>query len=142
MSDSRLLSDLRPALAAKAQRLLTLYRRDPRADRSELLITSTLRDLDEQARLWRQSRTYRQIADAVEELRADGYGLLAQVLVAVGDRGDAGARVTDALPGFSFHQWGLAFDVVPLLGGVAAWGRLDLFDVSGELGEGLGPEWG
>lgn len=82
----------------------------------ELLITCTLRSLDEQKQLYAQGRT------------------------------DPGHIVTNAKPGSSAHNYGLAMDVVPLINGKPLW----TFDVKnpgpvwgrvGELGQSAGLEW-
>lgn len=53
-----------------------------------------------------------------------------------------GRRVTNARGGFSFHQYRVAFDVVPIVGGAPAWRRLDLFRRLGTIGKNLGLTWG
>ena len=63
----------------------------------DLLIYSTYRDLEAQAALYASSRTV------------------------------PGPWKTNAKPGFSFHNWRVAFDVVPLLAGKCEW---DVFDSS------------
>lgn len=54
-------------------------------------------------------------------------------------RGDR--RVTNALPGQSIHQYGLAFDAVPTLGGKLLWDDADALDEMGRIGEECGFEW-
>lgn len=82
----------------------------------DLLVTCTLRSLEEQAKLYAQGRT------------------------------DPGHIVTNAKPGSSAHNYGLAIDVVPLIHGKPLW----TFDVKnpgtvwskvGELGQSSGLEW-
>jgi peptidoglycan L-alanyl-D-glutamate endopeptidase CwlK len=77
----------------------------------EILVTSTLRSFEEQAELFAIGRT------------------------------KPGKKVTDAEPGKSWHNFGLAFDVVPLVNGKAIfdspfWSRI------GELGKQAGLVWG
>lgn len=80
-----------------------------------LLVTSTYRDFESQAALYAQGRTA------------------------------PGRRVTNARPGQSFHNWRVAFDVVPLRNGNPVWdttgadGRL--WERIGEIGESCGLEW-
>jgi hypothetical protein len=68
----------------------------------------TTRHPVEQARLWRQSRTTHQIDVKIAELRAMGADYLSQCLVDAGPQ--HGPRVTGAIPGLSWHQWGEAVD--------------------------------
>ena len=79
----------------------------------------TLRSPAEQARLWRQSRALKQISEAIQKLRADGAPFLASVLEGVGPQN--GPHVTNALPGASWHQWGLALDCFWSVDGTAEW---------------------
>ena len=77
----------------------------------EILVTSTLRTFEEQADLFAIGRT------------------------------KPGDIVTNAEPGKSWHNFGLAFDVVPLVNGKAVfdspfWNRI------GELGKQVGLTWG
>jgi len=85
------------------------------AEGIDLLVTSTLRDYEAQAVLFALGRT------------------------------TSGNRVTNAQPGYSAHNFGLAFDVVPLRNGKPVWGTkgedLDLWNRIGELGESVGLEW-
>jgi peptidoglycan L-alanyl-D-glutamate endopeptidase CwlK len=53
-----------------------------------------------------------------------------------------GAIVTDAMGGDSYHNWGLAFDCVPLRNGVVDWNATDIFNRMGQLGQQVGLEWG
>jgi peptidoglycan L-alanyl-D-glutamate endopeptidase CwlK len=81
----------------------------------DILITSTYRDLDSQAALYAQGRTA------------------------------PGKRVTNAKPGQSFHNWRVAFDVVPMRSGKPVWGTsgqdADLWERIGKIGESVGLEW-
>lgn len=77
----------------------------------EVIITSTLRDHAKQDDLYAQGRT------------------------------KPGRIVTSARGGYSYHNFGLAFDFCPIVNGKAAWERADLFEKCGILGEMLGLEW-
>lgn len=68
----------------------------------------TLRSPWKQARLWRQSRPTAEIQTAIQKLKQEGAPFLAHVLKAVGPQ--VGRWATNALPGQSWHQWGLAVD--------------------------------
>ena len=81
----------------------------------DILITSTFRDLESQAALYAQGRTA------------------------------PGKRVTNAKPGQSYHNWRVAFDVVPLRAGNPVWNTTGadgkLWEQIGNLGEAVGLEW-
>jgi peptidoglycan L-alanyl-D-glutamate endopeptidase CwlK len=77
-----------------------------------VLVTSTYRDNESQDALYAQGRTV------------------------------AGKKVTNAKGGQSFHNWRVAFDIVPLVNGKAIWNDKALFTKCGEIGESCGLEWG
>ena len=68
----------------------------------------TVRDPLDQAKLWRQSRTTTTIATQIKKLRDEKAYYLADCLTNVGPQD--GRHVTNAIPGLSWHQWGLAVD--------------------------------
>jgi peptidoglycan L-alanyl-D-glutamate endopeptidase CwlK len=82
-----------------------------KAEGIDLRVTSTLRTLAEQAELYAQGRT------------------------------KPGQIVTQAKPGQSWHNWGLAFDVAPFYAGKPQWNSRH-WDRIGELGKKLGLSWG
>ena len=53
-----------------------------------------------------------------------------------------GKVVTNARGGDSLHNFGVAFDVCPLVSGKADWKNIKAFNKLGELGKSLGLEWG
>jgi peptidoglycan LD-endopeptidase CwlK len=78
----------------------------------DVLITCTLRSNAEQAALWAKGRTA------------------------------PGSRVTDAPPGRSAHNFGLAIDIVPLVDGKPDWNGADpVWDQVGALGQAAGLTW-
>lgn len=77
----------------------------------DVLITSTYRDAESQAAIYAQGRT------------------------------TPGPKVTNAKPGQSWHNWRVAFDFVPIVGGKAQWNDSALFKRCGEIAEGVGLEW-
>jgi peptidoglycan L-alanyl-D-glutamate endopeptidase CwlK len=77
----------------------------------DVIITSTYRDNESQAALYAQGRTA------------------------------PGAKVTNAKPGQSFHNWRVAFDFVPIVHGKADYKNLATFKRCGEIAESLGLEW-
>ncbi len=52
-----------------------------------------------------------------------------------------GKRVTNAKGGQSMHQYRVAWDAVPLIGGKPAWSNSELYRRMGEIAESLGIEW-
>ena len=82
-----------------------------RVDGIEILVTSTLRTFEEQAELFAIGRT------------------------------KPGDIVTNAKAGESWHNFGLAFDVVPLVNGKAIWDS-PFWNRIGELGKQTGLLWG
>lgn len=78
-----------------------------------------LRDVWEQARLWRQSRSWFEIKKAIMDLRSGGAHWIAEVLEGVGPQ--YGRWATNALPGESWHQYGAAVDCFVLEDKRAVW---------------------
>jgi peptidoglycan L-alanyl-D-glutamate endopeptidase CwlK len=83
-----------------------------------------LRDPWRQAGLWRRSRTTPFIDEHVAELRDAGAPFLASCIQDVGPH--SGTRVTDAIPGLSWHQWGQAVDCYWSVDGRAVWDEDEL----------------
>ena len=71
-----------------------------------------IRDPWAQARLWRQSRSIGVIEDKAHQLKKNNAPWLARVLIEVGPQ--HGPKVTNAVPGESWHQWGEAVDIMML----------------------------
>lgn len=78
----------------------------------DLIVTSTFRDAAAQDALYEQGRTTK------------------------------GPIVTNARGWASWHQYKVAFDVVPIVGGKLIWNDKKLWDRIGKIGESLGLEWG
>lgn len=57
-------------------------------------------------------------------------------------RTTSGKVITNAKPGDSMHNYGLAFDIVPVEKGKLLWNRNDLFKKIGKIGVDLGLTWG
>lgn len=77
----------------------------------DVLITSTYRDKESQDALYAQGRT------------------------------KEGKIVTRAKGGESFHNYRVAFDFVPIVGGKAQWNDSKLFAECGAIAESVGLEW-
>lgn len=111
----------------------------------DVLIYCTYRPLDEQARLFRQGRGLFEIQQKAKELekqwqRPD----LAELLMGVGPQ--RGRKVTNAGPGQSLHNYRLALDGVPLVGGKPVWGtstddEQKRWHLYGDLAGSVGFEW-
>ena len=85
-----------------------------------------MRDVLEQARLWRQSRAREEIERKVSELRSNGAPFLARCIEVAGDQN--GPHVTNSIPGFSWHQWGEAVDSFWVVDGRAEWSTTKKID--------------
>jgi len=102
---SRSLEDLNPEFrqplirSMKAAELIDIH----------MVPYETERHVWRQAKLWRQSRTTSKIREMQNFLRVQGAGYLADVIESVGPQ--KGQWATNAIPGMSWHQWGLAADL-------------------------------
>lgn len=67
------------------------------------------RSLQDQAKLWRRSRTSDAVNSEIASLRAQGCDYLASVVDNVGPQ-SSGPWATNAIPGLSWHNWGQAVD--------------------------------
>ena len=85
-----------------------------------MLVHSGLRSLEDQARLYRRSRSPLQVGHKVDELREAGFGFLADKLESVGPQ-PTGPWATNAAPGESWHNYGMAIDAVLLVDGKPDW---------------------
>jgi len=134
---SRALQDLLPEVATMA----TKHRSLCLSEGIDLLIYCTLRDAEEQGRIFCQGRTTEQIIAKRDSLRKRAYPLLAAMLGSP----LVGKRITDSGPGESYHQYARAYDCVPLIGGKPDWSTTGasaaLWDRVGRLGEQAGLEW-
>lgn len=113
----------------------------------EILIYCTVREAWEQAVLYAQGRTAEQIASGVARL--GGLGLAKEAMLLEKQSPKEGKRVTNALPGLSFHQphhldgeWGgLAVDFVPIVGGKPLWNDVERYRLAAEAAESVGLSW-
>jgi hypothetical protein len=79
----------------------------------------TLRDPFKQAEFWRQSRSIEEIEEKISEFKDAEAMFLAYCIESVGPQ--FGDHVTNAPPGYSWHQWGEAMDCFWLVEGKAIW---------------------
>jgi peptidoglycan L-alanyl-D-glutamate endopeptidase CwlK len=136
---SRKLEDLVPELREKAA---IIQQACKEAANFDLLIYCTFRSLEEQARLWRQSRSRQEINQKQDSLANLGFTFLAGILEEVGPQ--YGDHVTNAAPGESWHNYGEAFDACPVLNGKLAWNYLKAkpyWDAYGEAVKQAGLYW-
>ncbi len=89
----------------------------------DLAVTGTYRTFVEQDMLFLQP---------YDEIDNDKDGLIDEV----------DEKVTNAQAGKSLHNWRVAFDVVPVVDGVAVWNDNTLWSKIGQIGVDLGLEWG
>jgi peptidoglycan L-alanyl-D-glutamate endopeptidase CwlK len=80
---------------------------DCKSEGLDILVYCTLRPLEEQAKLYKIGRTVK------------GEGVTANRPM--------GRKVTNAKPGSSAHNYGMAVDFVPLVGGKAQWSNKKLY---------------
>lgn len=87
-----------------------------KARKLDVIITSTYRDKEAQGRLYAKGRSI------------------------------PGVKVTYARPGYSYHNWRVAFDIVPIQCGKPVWDTvgesLELWKQIGQIGKDVGLEWG
>lgn len=117
---SRKIDDLEYGLRSRVRAMV----RDLDKEGITLLIYCTFRSPEEQARLYRQSRSWEEIDMKVRKFKDRGFEALARILVGVGpQKGFLGRHVTFAGPGESFHQFRLAVDGVPIINGKCGWSK-------------------
>ena len=150
---SRKIEDLIPEMQSKVQQVLDICS----SQGVDLLITCTLRSLEEQAQLYAQTRPVGfidpktgQVADVKAKqnrLRQKGFGFLADVFDTINIKyiGKPGKHVTCAGPGESFHNYREAVDVVPLVNGKPQWEdtdkTVDEWQVYGDACVSVGLDW-
>ena len=139
---SRAISDLNESLQDTVKWLLL----DTEWINLDLLIYCTYRSPAEQARAYRNGRSIHQIREKANEL-ALKYGRhdLADLLISVGPQFGR-EIITHAGPGQSLHQYGAAFDAVPMRDGKPVWNHRtkddrELWQRYGDTLERFGLEW-
>jgi len=124
---SRKIEDLHPSIQDKARGFLSRCSEQG----MHVIVTCTLRTMEEQAALYAQGR---EAIAAVNTLRA--------IAGMPPIEANANRIVTCARPGQSMHNFGLAFDVVPLDGGKPVWNVSDpVWQTVGRTGKECGLEW-
>lgn len=112
MINSRSISELHPTVADLAQKLIDACK----AQGIDIILTSTYRDNESQDELYKIGRTAASIKKKEKV-------------------------VTNAKGGESYHQYRVAFDVVPIVAGKAIWSDSKMWAIIGKLGTDLGLEW-
>jgi peptidoglycan L-alanyl-D-glutamate endopeptidase CwlK len=112
MINSRDLNDLHPYVKQLAEDFIAKCQEEG----IEILVTSTYRDLAAQNAIYEQGRSV--------ESKARGEKI-----------------VTNAKGGESWHNYHLAFDMVPIINGKACWADTVLWKKIGAIGESVGLEW-
>ena len=139
---SRDIEDLQPQTLEKAKLLLV----ECRDNGLEILIYRTLCTLEDQAKLFRRGRSYSEIRAMANRLeRQYDRDDISAILLNVGPQ--YGPKVTNAAPGMSMHNYGLALDAVPLRDGKPVWEAIEHNDLElwyryGEAAERVGLVWG
>lgn len=113
---SRELKDLIPEMRERAEIVKQLCRKEG----LDILIYCTYRSLEEQAELYCQGRTIRNIETAINALKHDGMIAMAKLLEETRTR-PGKPIVTYAKPGQSWHNFGEAFDAVPMYNSKPIW---------------------
>ncbi|WP_456381668.1 M15 family metallopeptidase [Persephonella sp.] len=129
---SRKLEDLHPVTREKARQFLELAQEEG----IDVLIYCTYRSPEEQEILYMQGRLEK-FGITLEELNQKRKELGLWQLT----EKEARRKVTYARAWQSFHQYGFAFDCVPLAGGKADWNNREAYHRLGEIGEKVGLEW-
>lgn len=135
---NKCIDQLVPEAREKAERVVDVCRQVG----FDLLIYCSLRTLEDQARLYRQSRSWPEIKEKILKLKDRGFGFLADVIDAAGPC--SGPHVTNAASGESWHNYAQAWDAVPLIGGKPAWNYLQAkaeWDAYGECVRQVGMVW-
>jgi peptidoglycan L-alanyl-D-glutamate endopeptidase CwlK len=139
---SRKIEDLTPDMVVMANEMLAMCEEAG----IDILVYRTLCTTEEQAKIYRRGRPLSDIYNAAAKLD-ELYGRpdLKRILLGVGPQ--YGSRVTNAMPGQSPHNYGLAFDAVPLVSGKPVWDHATTEDEAlwkrmASLGLKAGLAWG
>jgi len=118
------LNGVDPSFAFK----VTLLLRSCESKGVDFLLTEGLRDPYKQANLWKNGRSDIDIAEKIEFLRIQNASFIANCLLKIDDLTSINDTSTNALPGESWHQFGLAVDCAWLIGDKLCWDNKFLFN--------------
>ena len=125
---SREITALHPTVQRMAHAMISAVE----ARKTSLIVTCTLRTSVEQAALYAQGR---------QGLREVNILRTAAGLSAI-DSATNNRKVTNAKPGQSYHEYGLAFDVVPVECGKLIWDQKHpAWSIIADAGKAAGLEW-
>lgn len=128
MINSRKIEDLHTKVHALVHRFID----ECAKSHIDILITSTYRDFDSQAALYAIGRT-------VPGQPCSCGGKINKIGTC--KKHPLGLKVTNAKAGQSFHNYRVAFDVVPLVNGKPVWNNDNLWKSIGAVGKACGLEW-
>jgi hypothetical protein len=110
----------------------------------DVLFYCGFRSCADQAKLWRSTRSAAKIRAKIKSLNANGFDFLAKVIHDVGPQhGRIGKHVTRAIPGMSYHNYGMATDGVVMVLGKPDWEMTHwpLWQKYGSMAERVGLAW-
>lgn len=120
--NQQIISELEPEFGEKITIILNNCKR--------LGVTFALRNGNRntftQAVYWRRSRSSEEIAEKIKMLQNEQADFLAYCLFIIGEQ--QGPYVTDALPGLSWHQYGLAVDCAWIVDSKVCWDNENLYN--------------
>jgi peptidoglycan L-alanyl-D-glutamate endopeptidase CwlK len=131
-------------LTPEMRRKVLLVKQECLKNKVEILFYCTLRPLDEQAVMYRQSNSFAKINAKIEELSENGFGFLSNIIIDIGAQQNTKWK-TNACPGESFHNYGEAVDGVPIVNGRPVWNYEEnpmVWDIYGKAVKNAGLEWG
>lgn len=100
-----------------------------------------IRTAQQQAKLWRQGRTATEIDAQVAKLQDEGCHFLADCIEMAGAQN--GQRVTNAIGGLSWHNYGLALDCEWIVNGAVEWSTSALGALNGyKVYDAMAPQFG
>ncbi|RUM51123.1 MAG: hypothetical protein DSY47_00100 [Hydrogenothermus sp.] len=129
---SRKLEDLHPITQQKAREFL----KSAEEQGIQILIYCTYRSPEEQEVLYMQGRL-EQFGITLEELNEKRLKIGLWKLT----EKEAKRKVTNARAWQSFHQYGFAFDCVPLSAGKPDWNNKEAYQTLGQIAKQVGLEW-
>ena len=138
MNQDRELDHLVPATRVRAVEACRMFHE---VTGHRLTIYFTRRTCSDQAFLFRSGRSSEDILSKQQSLRDRGYDYLAEFITQAGPNNSSEWK-TNAAPGESWHNYGEAFDAVPLVSGMIDWDNAELWEIYGECVILLGMTWG
>lgn len=117
-----ILSKLEPKFADKINSILNNCKNTG----VEIELREGERNTFTQAVYWRRSRSDKDVQEQIKALQNDKADFLAYCLFVVGEQ--QGTHATNAIPGLSWHQYGLAVDCAWILNSKVCWDNENLYD--------------